>query len=129
MKTFEVKLKMGRKKGVITSSLIIFIGSIFVSLGFGSMSGFKLPWPSLAGIEMYNLFDWFDCFTGYVLLPLGCLLTCVFVAKVWKWDGYEKELFANGRDGALKTYDKILVKYVVPIFMIIILLNVFGFIK
>lgn len=129
MKTFEVKLNMGRKKAVGIVSTIIFIGAIFVSLGFGRMSGFKLPWPSFGGIQMYGLFDWLDCFTGYVLLPLGCLLTCVFVAKVWKWDAYEKELFANGRDGKLRTFDKVLVKYVVPLFMVIILLNVFGFIK
>lgn len=129
MKTFEVKLNMGRKKAVGVVSIIIFIGNIFVSLGFGRLADFKLPWPSFGGIEMYGLFDWIDCFTGYVLLPLGCLLTCIFVAKIWGWDGYEKELFANGRDGKLRTYDKILVKFVVPIFMVIILLNVFGFIK
>ena len=129
MKTFEVKMKMGRKKAVLVVSGIIFVGNILVSLGFGRMSGFKLPWPYFGGIEMYGLFDWFDCFTGYVLLPLGCLLTCIFVAKVWGWKDYEAELFANGRDGKLKSFDKFLVKFVVPAFMIIILLNVFGFIK
>lgn len=127
MKTFEIKLNMGRKKGVLVVSAIIFIGNILVSLGFGPLSNFKLPWPSFQGIEMYGLYDWLDCFTGYVLLPLGCLLTCVFVAKIWGWDGYEKALFQNGRDGKLNGFDKILVVAVIPIFMVIVLLNVFGF--
>ena len=129
MSIFEKKLNMGRTKGSITVAVIIFIGNVLVSLNMGVMSGFKLPWPSFAGIEMYGLFDWFDCLTGYVLLPLGCLLVCIFVAKIWGWEGYEKELTANGRDGKLKTFDKILIQIVVPVFMLIILLNVFGLIK
>ncbi len=129
MKTFEVKLNMGRKKAVAVVSLIIFIGSILVSLNFGVMKSLVLPWPHMSGIQWYGLFDWFDCFTAYVLLPAGCLFTCMFVAKVWKFDAYEKELTANGRDGKLKPYDKFLVKYVVPAFMLIIILNVFGVIQ
>lgn len=127
VKTFEERLQMGRQKGVIMVSIIIFIGNIFVSLGFGPLEGFKLPWPSVAGIEMYGLYDWLDCFTGYVLLPLGCLLTCIFVAKVWGFDAYEKELFHDGRDGKLKSFDRLLTIAVIPVFMVIVFLNVFGF--
>ena len=72
IRTFEEKLKMGRKKGIIVFAIIVLIGNIFVSLGFGPLSNFKLPWPSFQGIEMYGLYDWLDCFTGYLLLPLGC---------------------------------------------------------
>lgn len=129
MKTVEEKFKMKRKNAVLTVSAIIFAGNILVSLGFGVMKNFKLPWPYATGIEHYGLFDWFDCFTGYVLLPLGCLLTCVYVAKVWGFKEYEKELFANGRDGKLSKFDKFLTTVVVPVFMVIILLNVFGVIK
>lgn len=129
IKTFDEKLGLGRKKGVVVVSLITFAGNILVSLGFGKLSNFKLPWPSFSGVSMYGLFDWFDCLSGYVLMPLGCLLTCFFVAKVWGFKDYEKELFANGRDGKLRKFDKILIQFVVPVFMIIILLNVFGIIK
>ncbi len=127
VKTFEEKLKMGRKNGVIAVSVIIFIGNILVSLGFGPLEGFKLPWPSLGGVETYGLYDWLDCFTGYLLLPVGCLLTCIFVWKVWGFDGYEKELFHNGRDGKLTAFSKVLTVAVIPLFMVIVLLNVFGF--
>lgn len=127
VKTFEEKLKMGRKNGVIAVSVIIFIGNILVSLGFGPLEGFKIPWPSLGGVEMYGLYDWLDCFTGYLLLPVGCLLTCIFVWKVWGWEGYEKELFHDGRDGKLTGFSKLLTVAVIPLFMVIVLLNVFGF--
>ena len=128
MKTFEVKLKMGRKKAVAVVTAIILTGAVLVSLNQGVLE-FTLPFPSFQGIQWYSLFDWLDCFTAYVLLPGGCLATSIFVTRVWKFDAYEKELTANGRDGHLKPVDKFLVKYVVPFFMIVVLLNVFGVIK
>ena len=42
---------------------------------------------------------------------------------------YEKELTNDGKFGRVTLYDKILTCIVVPIFMIIIILNVFGFIR
>lgn len=129
VRTFEIKMKMGRKKAVLTAGIIIGIGNIFVSLGFGPMNNFKLPWLYVGQIEYYGLYDWFDCFSGYVLLPLGCLLICIFTSKIWKWDAYEKELTANGRDGKLNLWNKLLTCIVIPIFMFIVLFNVFGVIK
>ena len=64
-----------------------------------------------------------------MLLPLGCLLTCFFVWKVWGWKEYEKELTVDGRDGKLTLWNKTLTVIIVPLFMIIVLLNVFGVIK
>ena len=42
---------------------------------------------------------------------------------------YEKELTNDSKFGRVTLYDKILTCIVVPIFMIIIILNVFGFIR
>ena len=129
VRTFEIKMKMGRKKAIIITTIIIGFGNILVSLGFGPLKNITLPWPYFGGVEQYGFYDWFDCFTGYLLLPLGCLLTCFFVWKRWGWTGYEKELTADGRDGKLTWYNKFLIVFLVPIFMLIVLLNVFGFIK
>lgn len=129
VRTLEIKGKQGRKKAVITSTLIIGIGNILVSLGFGVMKNFKLPWPYFGQFDWYGLYDWFDCFSGYVLLPLGCILISIFVAKVWGWKNYEKELTADGRDGTLSKWTKFCIVVLAPIFMAIVLLNVFGFIK
>lgn len=129
VRTLEIKGKQGRKKAVITSTLIIGIGNILVSLGFGVMKNFKLPWPYFGQLDWYGLYDWFDCFSGYVLLPLGCILISIFVAKVWGWKNYEKELTADGRDGVLSKWTKFCIVVLAPIFMAIVLLNVFGFIK
>lgn len=129
IRTFEDKCKLGRKKGTILTAVIIGIGNIIVSLGFGALNGIQIPWLDVNGIVKYGLYDWLDCFTGYILLPLGCWLICLFIAKVWGFKEYEKELTNNGKYGRVTLYDKILTIVVVPVFMVIVILNVFGFIK
>ncbi len=129
VRTFEEKCRLGRIKATILTSAIIGAGNIIVSLGFGVLSGVQIPWFDITGVNYYGFYDWLDCFTGYVLLPLGCWLVCLFVAKVWGFKEYEKELTNNGQNGRLTTYDKVLTLVVVPVFMVIVILNVFGFIK
>ena len=131
IKTAEIKFGMGRKKAILFVGGLIFVGNILCSLGWGPMASFTLPWPSVQGIAMYNLHDWFDCFSGYVLLPLGCLLTCLFVVKGWGWEGYTKEIHKHDPQNAkpLSKFDKSLIVFAIPAFMVIVLLNVFGFLN
>lgn len=129
IRTFEHKLKMGRKKATLIIAAIIGAGNIVVSLGYGLLKDFKLPWLDANGISHFGLYDWLDTFTGYILMPLGCWFVCIFVAKIWGFKNYEKELTNDGKFGKVTLYDKILTIVVVPAFMVIILMNVFGFIK
>ena len=125
MRTFEIKLGLGRKKGVLVVALIILAGNILVSLGFGMLSWVQLPWPSFGGLEHYGFYDWIDCFTAYVLLPLGVLLTALFVVKGWGFVKYEQEMVQGGAK-PLGKFEKFLIIVVVPIAMIMVLLYVFG---
>lgn len=132
VKCVEEKFHISHKKATILTAGFIFIGGIFCSLsqGSGLLSHIKLPWWSYGtGVVHYNIYDWIDCFSGYVLLPLGCLLTSFYCSKIWGYKNYEKELTKNGRDGKLRTYDKIIMTVVVPILTLIVILNCFGFIK
>ena len=47
----------------------------------------------------------------------------------WKWKDYEKELTNDGRNGHISMIDKIQICVIVPFFMLVVLLNVFGVIK
>ena len=129
VRTLEIRLKMGRKKAILISAVVIGMSNVLISLGFDPLKNVKLPWLSFSGIEWYGLYDWLDCFTGYLLLPLGCLLTSFFVWKIWGWDEYERELTHNGRDGRLTIRNKAVIVFLVPTFMIIVLMNVFGLIQ
>ena len=132
VKCLEEKCRISHRKATVITSAFIFFGGIFCSLsqGNGLLSHVSLPWWSFgSGISYYNIYDWIDCFSGYVLLPLGCLLTTVYCCKIWGYKEYEKELTKNGRDGFLSKYDKVVMTVVVPILTLIVILNCFGFIK
>lgn len=132
VKCIEKKCHINHRKSTVICAVIIFIGGIFCSLsqGYGLLSNIRLPWWAFnTGMVYYNVYDWIDCFSGYVLLPLGCLLTAFYCCKVWGYKEYEKELTKNGRDGKLSTYDKVIMTVVVPVLTLIVILNCFGFIS
>ena len=132
VKCLEEKLKMDHKKATWVMAGIISVGAVLCSLsqGEGLLSGVKLPWFYFGdGIIFYNIYDWVDCLTGSVMLPLGYLFTAFYVSKIWGFKAYEKELTKDGRDGVLTKLDKILINVCVPILTLVVVLNVFGFIK
>lgn len=132
VKCVEEKFHINHRISTVICAIIIFIGGIFCSLsqGNGLLSDVKLPWWAYnTGVVYYNIYDWIDCFSGYILLPLGCLLTAFYCCKKWGYKEYEKELTKNGRDGKLSMYDKVVMTVVVPILTLIVILNCFGFIN
>lgn len=129
IRTFEDNCHMGRRNATILTAVIIGAGNIIVSLGFGKLSSLKLPWIDANGFASYGLYDWLDMFTAYILMPIGCILVCIFIAKVWGFKNYEKEVTNDGKFGRVTLFDKIRTVFLVPFFMIVILLTVFGFIK
>ena len=108
------------------TAILVYAGSLICSLSKGVLSWFTLPWPSIQGIAYYDIYDWIDCLSGYVLLPLGILLTCVYVVKGWGFDGYEKELTNDGKYGKLRVFDKFSLIFICPVLTLIVILHVFG---
>jgi NSS family neurotransmitter:Na+ symporter len=129
VKWVEESFNIRHKISTLIVSGVVFLGSIFVSLGFGLLNEVKLPWLDANGLASYNLYDWLDTATAYVLLPLGCILTCFYVSRVWGITSYEKELTSGGRDGKVSRVQKVLAGIVIPVLMIIVILNCFGFIR
>jgi NSS family neurotransmitter:Na+ symporter len=130
VKVVEEKFKLSHKLATWLTAAVIMIGGVFCSLsqGTGLLSNIKIPFPHMSGLQHYNIYDWIDCFSGYILLPLGCLLTTIFCSYIWKFKGYEAELY-KGSGHKLNLYDKIIMTVVVPLLTIIVILNCFGFIN
>lgn len=130
MRVFEQKLGLGRKKGVMIVALIILCGNILVSLGFGPLSEvINLPWPNFQGLQHFGLYDWIDCFTAYILLPLGVVFEAIFVVKAWGFAKYEKEMTNDGELKPMSKLEKFDVMIICPLLMVIVFLYVFGFIS
>lgn len=117
--------KWSRKKSVWTVGLVTFVVGIPSALSQGAV-------PSLGGAEFSILgqgsfLDLMNHVWGTISLALGALLTCVFVGWVWGSQGPVKELRSGSRisDGAVKIW-WIAIKYVCPVVIFIVLLNIFG---
>lgn len=122
------RYKMSHSKAVIVTVVIVFVFSVFCSWsqGDGILNSFHIPWISAQGVVYYSIIDWIDCFSSYILMPIGNIAVSIFCVKVWKLDNYEKELTANGRDGSLSKFSKCVIIIGIPLFSVITLLNVFG---
>ena len=51
------------------------------------------------------------------------------VAKIWGWTRYNKELTSDGQYKPINAFEKVCIMVINPILMIIVFLNVFGFIQ
>lgn len=107
--------KMTRKKAVISYSLLSLVGGVLVSLSFGVLSGFKIGGKIL--------FDQFDFLASNILLPTGGFLICI--ATGWVLGVDKLNVFHS--KAAEKAF-AFSVRYITPIAVAAVLLNVIGLI-
>ncbi len=91
----------------------------------GLWSDFLIPWIDGG---RYNIFDFLDVVTSYYLLPLGGLLSAIFVGYVWG----TKEAVNEIKEGSAFKFEKVwivLIKFVVPVLVFIILLSTTGLLE
>lgn len=107
------KTKMSRLKAALIVGAISYVLGVAVSYSFGIWGEF-----TIFGKGIFDLFDW----TGSnVLLPLGGLMAALLVGWVWKKEGALNEVSSGGEN--LFWFNSIwfaLVKYVVPVVLVII---------
>jgi len=116
------RLKWSRKVSVLVFTAVMFVIGIGASLSMGAWSGFLIPW--IDG-NSYGIFDFLDVVTSYYLLPLGGLLSALFVGYVWGVPNAVKEIKKGGNFRTEKLWT-ILIKFVVPVLVFIILLSTTG---
>lgn len=116
------KLKWSRKLSVVVFTTVMFVIGIGASLSMGSWSDFLIPW--IDG-DSYAIFDFLDVVTSNYLLPLGGLLSALFVAYVWGVPNAVKEIKNGGNFRSEKLWT-ILIKFIVPVLVFIILLSTTG---
>ena len=102
----------------------VFIGIITWLIGLGSLLSFNL-WSEhkLFGL---NFFEFLDYLTANIMLPLGGLFIAIFAGWLMKTDSTKNELNTtkNGYNIWL-----ILVRFVAPVAVMVVFLNVVGVIK
>ena len=123
--TFEDELGWGRKKATTVAGVIMLALGTLSSLGYGPLATVKI-------IGMQFL-DFFDFLTNSVMMPVAAFATCLLVARVIGVKGIEKEMTLNGKGFRMKSVFNFMIRYLCPIFAVIILISsvasAFGFLS
>ena len=123
--TFQDELRWPRKGAtVIVGIIMVILGSIS-SLGYGPLAFVKI-------IGMQFL-DFFDFLTNSVMMPIAAFATCILISRVIGVGKIEEEVEADGGSFKRKKVFRFMIRYLCPIFTVIILLssvaNAFGWIS
>jgi len=120
---FTEQFNMNRKTATIILTAVIFLIAIPNSLSNGPLADFTL-------IGDRTVFDTMDFFASNVFMPLGGLLTALFVG--WAW-GPKNAIIEATSDGLhkfkLQGLFSFFIKYLVPVGIIIVLLQSTGYLE
>ncbi len=107
-----------RARASILMGIIIFLAGIPTSLGYNVLGGF-----SFLGMDLLDTYDWF---ANALFLPIGGLLTAIFVGYVWQ--AKRAQEFANNPPGSIRIGEwyGVLIRYIVPLAIVVVL--IFGLI-
>ncbi len=108
------KFNFGRKKICIGIMIFAFIVAIPSSLGFGI-------WSDVT-VFGYSILDFFDFISNNIMMPIVALLTALLIGFFSKPRFVEDEVESSGKFKSEKMYSFI-IKYVVPVCMVIILVS------
>ncbi len=85
------------------------------SLGYGPLAG-----VTLIGMQFL---DFFDFITNSLMMPLGALATCLLVTRVIGFKRIEEEVELDGMPFKRKRVFNFMIRWLCPIFIIIILIT------
>ena len=114
--------KRDRLKSAIWAGIIIFLVGIPSSLSQGVFSWFKI-----GGLDFLSAADFL---ASYIMMPFGAFMMCIFIARRFGIDEAIKEATNNGKiNFGLKNIWAFLIKYVVPVIIILVFLSSTGILK
>ena len=109
----------------------LFVGLVMIVLG--SLS--SLGYGPLAGVTIIGMqfLDFFDFLTNSVMMPIAALCICLLVTRRMTIAAAVEEIMQDGHGFRRRNVFEFMIKYICPVFVIIILLssvaNVFGLIS
>ena len=117
------KFSMSRPVATLIVGLGAAILGVLSSLSFNEMAEFY-PLGFIPLFAETNFFDTLDGVTAKLFMPIGAILTCIFVGWVADAKLIDDE---NGLDGVLHQSWRVLVRFVCPLALTVILLfGLFG---
>ncbi|MCM3698601.1 sodium-dependent transporter [Paenibacillus macerans] len=107
----------GRVKSVVIISILVLLVGLPSVLSFGII-------PAFTDMGGKTFFDWLDFITSNILLPIGGLITTVFVGYFWK----NAAEAAGLKAGWFRVW-LFMVRYIAPVLVFLVLLHTTGILK
>lgn len=111
---FADKIPASRRVITVFVTIGTMLMAIPSSLGFGLWSGF-------APLGM-DILSFFDFISNNIMMPIAALLTCLFVVFVIKTKTIEQEVEESSPFKSKHLY-RVMIKYICPIFLVVILIS------
>lgn len=122
---FMDKFKLTRIKAVV------FIYAVTLVLGIPSALGYGV-WSHITVLGM-DFLTFFDYISNSVMMPILAIATCVLAGWFMNLKDIEDEITKNGEEFKRRRIFRVMIKYIAPVFLVIILvfytLAQFGFIS
>jgi len=115
------KMNISRNSSTWIMGIIVMIFGIPNTLSFGPLADMLL-------LDR-TVFDWFDYLSSNVLMPIAGLLLSIFVGWVWKPEQVREEIEKDGNKFPFFTLWSFLIKYIIPVAILLILLQSTGIIS
>ena len=123
--TFTDEFGWGRIPATLVMGVIVLGLGTLSCLGFGPLS-----FVSIIGM---GFLDFFDFLTNSVMMPISALAICLLVTRYMGIETVEEEVELGGHPFGRKKVFRFMIRYLCPVFAIIILLssvaNVLGIIS
>ena len=110
---------MTRVKAAVLSGIATWLVGIATVLSF---SHWAFDFNFLGAVKHNGVFDILDILTANIMLPVGGLLIAIFAGWMMK-EQHSKEELALNRSYVIWQF---LIKYVAPVLVIVVILNLFG---
>jgi len=123
--TIADEFKWSRAKCTTIMSVIMLVLGTLSCLGYG-----PLAFITIIGMPFL---DFFDFLTNSVMMPIAAFAICVLVTKCMGVERVEQEVEMDGHPFRRKKVFNVMIRYIAPVFVLIILLssiaNAFGWIS
>lgn len=120
--SFMDEFKMGRTKATVTEGIIALVVGTIVCFGY-NIFYFEMPLPNGAVAQILDILDYIS---NNLLMPLCALLTCILIGWVVGPKIIVDEVTKNGEKFGRKGLFIIMIKFIAPVFMLILLLRSIG---
>lgn len=119
------KFKLSRKKSSIIVTVYAIVTAVIVCMGYNLLY-FEITLPNGTTAQLLDVFDYIS---NYIMMPLVAFLTSILIGWVVKPNYVIDEVTQGKFKFSRKTLYIVMIKFIVPLLLLILLLQSIGIIK